>query len=641
MRRLYLDLWRLAAGLRGRIVLAFTALLLSQGAKLAVPWLSGKAINTLQARGLPGLHDAALWLLAVLGATALGWCLHGPGRILERNVALAVRQRLAAELVGDMFRLPLGWHVHHHSGETSHRVRQTTEAMFNFAQSQFILLQNAAQVIGPIVALWLIERTVGMVAMAGFALIWLVIVLFDRRMMVLAREENATERRYQAALNDSFGNLVSVLALRQMQGVAALLERRLLAIYEPLRKSIVVNEGKWCSVDLLSQTLACGLVGLYAWLAARGITAAEVMPAARDASAPTLALGSVVMVFAYANQAAGVITSIAAHYQSFARHGADYASADPIREAVAAETRAAGEAEARDAAARPAGATARTADVAPADATDTRPAAARDVAAAVPAAAASSSAVLPPAGWRQLELRALRFRYPKSDGGLDLDRLVLERGRRYALIGGSGSGKSTLLWLLSGLYRPEQGELHADGHRVTAEPRRVAAGLLSLATLIPQDAEVFEGTLGENLELAATHAGPVTRAELPRALATACADVFLLAEAEKPGAGLDAQVAERGANWSGGQRQRIALARGVAAAADSSIVLLDEPTAALDPATEARVYANLFERFGDACVISSIHRLHLLDHFDEVLVMDHGRLVDRGAPAEVLARRKG
>ena len=604
MRRLYFDLWRLAAGLRGRIVIAFALLLFSQGAKLAVPWLSGHAINTLQARGLPGLNEAALWLLAVLGATALAWCMHGPGRIVERNVALAVRQRLAAELVGEMFRLPLGWHVHHHSGETSHRVRQTSEAMYNFAQSQFILLQNAAQVIGPVVALWLIQTAVGVVAMLGFAVIWTVIVLFDRRMMLLATVENATERRYQSALNDSFANLVSVLALRQMRGVAALLERRLLAIYVPLRRSITLNEGKWCSVDMLSQTLACGLVALYAWLAARGIAAAPVMPAAGDANTPTLALGSVVMVFAYANQAASVITSIAAHYQSFARHGADYASADPIRDAAREEAQAA-------------------------------------QAAVVRGAARDSSAVFPPADWRQLELRELRFHYPKGEGALDIDSLVLERGKRYALIGGSGSGKSTLLWLLSGLYRPEHGELHVDGRALATEPRLVATGLLACATLIPQDAEVFEGTLGENLELAATHAGPVTRGDIPRALAVACADVFLLAEAERPGAGLDVHVAERGANWSGGQRQRIALARGVLAAGDSSLLLLDEPTAALDPATEARVYGNLFERFSDACVISSIHRLHLLDRFDEVLVMDGGRLVDRGAPADVMARRHG
>jgi ABC-type transport system involved in cytochrome bd biosynthesis fused ATPase/permease subunit len=99
--------------------------------------------------------------------------------------------------------------------------------------------------------------------------------------------------------------------------------------------------------------------------------------------------------------------------------------------------------------------------------------------------------------------------------------------------------------------------------------------------------------------------------------------------------GLSTRVAERGANWSGGQRQRLALARGVLAAADCGLLLLDEPTAALDPETEQAVYANLFAAFNDSCVISSIHRLNLLPHFDEVLLMQGGLLIARGKVDEL------
>jgi len=94
---------------------------------------------------------------------------------------------------------------------------------------------------------------------------------------------------------------------------------------------------------------------------------------------------------------------------------------------------------------------------------------------------------------------------------------------------------------------------------------------------------------------------------------------------------------ERGANWSGGQRARIALARGVLAAAESNLVLFDEPTAALDSRTEARVYDNIFSTLRNACIVSSIHRLHLLDRFDEVIVMHEGRVVAQG-PVALLAQ---
>jgi ABC-type multidrug transport system fused ATPase/permease subunit len=95
-------------------------------------------------------------------------------------------------------------------------------------------------------------------------------------------------------------------------------------------------------------------------------------------------------------------------------------------------------------------------------------------------------------------------------------------------------------------------------------------------------------------------------------------------------------IAERAANWSGGQRARVALARGILAARGSHLVLLDEPTASLDPRTEQRVYENLFSELKDVCIVSSIHRLHLLDRFDEVLVMHDGRLVAQ-EPASLLA----
>lgn len=149
--------------------------------------------------------------------------------------------------------------------------------------------------------------------------------------------------------------------------------------------------------------------------------------------------------------------------------------------------------------------------------------------------------------------------------------------------------------------------------------------------MIPQDAEVYEGTLAENLGLCESVTGSPPPATYSRALQTACATDFV----EPTPIGLEVGIAERAANWSGGQRSRVALARGIFAASGSALVLMDEPTASLDPATESRVYTNLFATFADACVVSSIHRLSLLGRFDEVLVMRGGRIVSQGPPDEL------
>jgi ABC-type bacteriocin/lantibiotic exporter with double-glycine peptidase domain len=298
-------------------------------------------------------------------------------------------------------------------------------------------------------------------------------------------------------------------------------------------------------------------------------------------------LGSIYMVWEYAVQAGGVIAAFAQHFQSFARQHADYTSADVIREAT------------------------------PAHFADSPPAAGN-------------------AAWQQLDIHDVTFRHAANRGNapsLDHVSFSLQRGKRYALIGDSGSGKSTLLRVLAGLYPCERAILRCDPGHVIASPVESARFLRSVATLIPQDAEVFAGSLADNLSLCESVNGPPHPLDFGRALSVASADSFV----DISGAGLEMQVAERAANWSGGQRSRIALARGVLAAEGSSLVLLDEPTAHLDSNTEAQVYARLFEAFSQSCVVSSVHRLHLLERFDEVLLMHAGRLIAQGSAAALAA----
>lgn len=561
MRELYRALWRFAAGKRHLLFVSTTLLTLAEVSRLAIPWLAGQAINTIQREGTDGLPRAGMLMAAVFGVSVAAWCLHGPGRFVERSVAVRVRETLSDTLFRRLVGLPLAWHETHHSGETLHRVDRTTQALTGFAQNQFVYLQNVVSLVGPVVALALLSWQTGLAAAAGYALIGIVILRFDAAMMRLADAENRGERRYSAALVDFLGNVGTVLALRLQQAAAKLLGERLVAVFEPLKRSIVVNESKWASVDLANVALWCSLVALYAWLAQRG-----------DG---TLLLGNVFMVYQYAQQAGGVVVSIAANYQQFARYQVDYASAAPIWDAAPPPPRASG--------------------------IDR---------------------------WSALDVRDLAFTHARRRGSgpsLEVAQLALRRGERIALVGPSGAGKSTLMRALAGLYAPDRVRIEVDG-----AARADLADLASIATLVPQDAEVFEGTLRENLAFGA----PVDDAAVASAISIAGLGPLV---ASLP-SGLDTPIAERGANFSGGQKQRIALARGLLAARDSTLVLLDEPTASLDPVSEAEVYAALDRERPDACVVSSIHRLHLLPRFDRVVLMADGAIVDDGTLAALLER---
>jgi ABC-type multidrug transport system fused ATPase/permease subunit len=563
---LYRNVWRHARGVRGRYLAALAMLMLSQVVKLLVPWLAAQAIDIVQTAATDQLSKAALLTLGIFLVYASSWALHGPGRILERNVGLHVRRSVSDALYARLASLPLAWHEKHHSGEAQQRAQQASQALAHFAESQFVYLQNIVNVLGPVIALWLVSRLTGSIALLGFVAIAFVIVRFDRTLMRLATEVNAAERRYQTRLLDFLGNISTVLSLRLAGLSRRLVGARLEEVFAPARRSIRLTEAKWCAVDLLTVGLAWGLVAVYAWSAHRNASA----------GAPLL-LGGVFMVYQYAQQAGGVIGSMAANLQNFSRFKVDFASADPIWQATE------------------------------------RPAAAAQVA----------------GGWREIAARGLTFEYTRSDGhrgGVRDVTVTLERGDHVALIGPSGGGKSTLLRLLAGLYEPQHGYFQVDG-----ETRFGLRDLGPVATLVPQEAEVFEAPLRDNVTFGAERAS----GEVERAAYLAAFDAVAAALPQ----GWATPLSERGVNLSGGQRQRLALARGLLAASGSSIVLLDEPTSALDQATEARVFQRLRDGLPDTCVIASIHRLSALGYFDKVILMADGEVVDAGPVAEVLERQ--
>jgi ATP-binding cassette, subfamily B, bacterial len=563
LRVLYSALWRFAMGARVQLVGALSLLTGSQLIRLSLPWLAGQAINALQ-RG--ETMAAARWIGLLVGVYFFSWGLHGPGRLLERNVGLRLRETLADTLYARIAAAPLPWHDGHHSGQLQHRVNQASRALSDFAQNQFVYLASAVSFVGPLVALTLLSRTSGAVALTGYLLIAVVILRFDRALMKLARLENDADRRYAAALIDFIGNASTVIGLRLQKASRALLGRRMQAVSRPMRRSALLNEGKWAAVDLLGLGLTWTLVLAYVW---------------RERSpGQAIQLGTVFMIYQYAQQAAGVVSSMAANFQGFAAMHTNFLSAEPIWQA-------------------------------PGNPDDGQ----------------SDTPIDSGFSWQLARITDLGWGYGDRARGSGLHGIALNirRGSRIALVGPSGGGKSTLLRVLAGLYLPPEGQLQLDG-----VPHDWAA-LRRLATLIPQETEVFESSVRENL----TFGEPCDETTLHWALRISDFEEVLQT---LPG-GLDGLLTERGFNLSGGQRQRLCLARGVVAARGSSLLLLDEPTSALDAQTESRVLDNLSRAFPDSCMIAAIHRLSVLDKFDTVVLMEAGRIVDAGPRDAVLARQ--
>jgi ABC-type multidrug transport system fused ATPase/permease subunit len=198
-------------------------------------------------------------------------------------------------------------------------------------------------------------------------------------------------------------------------------------------------------------------------------------------------------------------------------------------------------------------------------------------------------------------------------------------GTTTALVGSSGSGKSTLVSLVMAFNRPTGGRIMVDGRDLSDVRLRDYRAQLGV---VLQDNFLFDGTVADNIRFARPDA---TRAEIERVSKIAHCDEFVRGFPE----GYDTIVGERGIKLSGGQRQRIAIARAILA--DPRILILDEATSSLDSESEALIQEGLARLRSGRTAFVIAHRLSTIRSADQILVLEHGEIVERGSHAQLMA----
>ena len=221
------------------------------------------------------------------------------------------------------------------------------------------------------------------------------------------------------------------------------------------------------------------------------------------------------------------------------------------------------------------------------------------------------------------------FAYRQDKPTLEIESLHIQPGERIAVLGTVGSGKSTLVKMLSGLYQPKSGSVSLDGvdmNQLAPEFVREHIGYL------PQDVRLFNGTLRDNLTLGLPT--PNDSVILRAARLTGLDQII-----QNHPKGLELEISEGGRGLSGGQRQLVGLTRLLMA--KPRVLLLDEPTAAMDSQLEARVIKHLFEEMSpESVVVVVTHKMGLLPHVNRVIVVDKGQIVVDGPREDVLARMR-
>ncbi|KGQ19290.1 Lipid A export ATP-binding/permease protein MsbA [Lysobacter dokdonensis DS-58] len=228
----------------------------------------------------------------------------------------------------------------------------------------------------------------------------------------------------------------------------------------------------------------------------------------------------------------------------------------------------------------------------------------------------------------ELEFRNVTARYANQNRpAIDDISFVAKPGTVTAIVGRSGSGKTTLIKLIPRFYEPESGQVLLDGHPISDYP---LADLRRQVAMVSQRVILFDASVGNNVAY-----GEMEGADSDR-LAAAVRGANAMEFVERLPNGMDTRIGEHGGRLSGGQRQRLAIAR--AMLKDAPLLILDEATAALDNESERLVQDALEHLMPDRTTIVIAHRLSTIEHADQVLVLDEGRLVERGTHAELIAQ---
>lgn len=550
--------WQYAKEMRGKYLLVYGMFIISNLLWSAEPMLWGWFVSEIQQNGLFVLFSSWVYVGAYMGLQLAAWAFHGTARIMERQLAFDVSQNFLQELYHKALHLPVKWHQDHHSGSTINRVRKAYEALRRFFDGGFAYVNTLAKFIFSFGAMIYFAEGFGAVAIAlGVLIVW-VIMRFDKPFIKALEESNEKEHVVSSTLFDSLSNIITVITLRLESRMEAGLMQKVMQILKPFRRSALINEWKWFTVDVLVSMTYCTILLGYIYQ--------------NYEPGQAFLLGGLVTLVGYVHQFTGVFHNVAWQYTDIVQYHTDVKTASTILDAWKAhhlpeETR------------------------------------------------------LLPQRWSRISIRDLHFMHElegeKVPGlhGLNLD---FEKGKRIAFVGESGSGKSTLLALLRGLYNVR------PGVRVMVDDKQFPdlSVLSSYVTLFPQEPEIFENTIAYNITLGL----PFSQEEIERVCRIANFEE-VIAQLPK---GLDSHIQEKGVNLSGGQKQRLALARGIFAAQQSDIILLDEPTSSVDPKSEVQIYERFFDAFGDRLIVSALHRLHLLQYFDYVYVLRQGEIVAEG-----------
>jgi ABC-type multidrug transport system fused ATPase/permease subunit len=443
MRNPYLSLlataWKYARKEKKRFIFVYAMFIMATVIVAINPLFYGWFINELQVQGVDVLRTGWMYIAGFLGLRLLEWCFHGPGRVLERQLAFTLSSNFMEEVYHKILHLPVKWHQDNHSGSTINKLRKAHEALRDFFQNGFIYFYSFGKFFFSFGAMLYFSPLFGAIGVAlGIFTIW-IIAKFDKVFIKSLKDVNDREHEVSSTLFDSLSNIISVITLRLEKRIQTTYMQKLMAVYPPFKKNVSVNEWKWFTAQMLVGLIYC--VTTIGYLYQHWNTGS------------TFFIGGLVVLLGYVNQFTSVFNDIAAHYTQIMKFNTELQNVRDVERAYAEK-----------------------------HTPDTEKKFNKE--------------------WGTLTIENLNFTRSDTTatsrpvGIYDLN-MRIHKGQRIALIGESGSGKSTFLALLRGLFSPQAETLVKINDTEIENFETIA----NHVTLLPQDPEIFENTILYNITL--------------------------------------------------------------------------------------------------------------------------------------------
>lgn len=411
--------WAQGKPWRRAIIGYYCAYIIAQGFLSLSPYAFGRTVDVLQNFTPNRLYEVIFWLGISVAVLLLFWLFHGPARVKEREIALKIQQTMRIRIYEQLTQLPLKWHQDHHSGNIISRISRASVALYRFASDQFIYIETIIKfLVSSLFLLW-ISLPVGLLSLLTCMIGIAIVLIFDRKLIPLYREENEIDNHVGAVLFDYISNMTTILTLRLGELTRTNLFQRMLAVWPFYNKDIVINEVKWFSMGMVLTAFQSIILISYIVHALHATGA--------------IMIGTVVMIFRYQWDLSDVFYNFSANYSELVRMNTDVQGLQPILNDI-------------DRLAHP----------------PQNEALARQ--------------------WHTITVDHLDFHHAGSarrDHAFHRLAFTIKRGEKIALIGSSGGGKSTLLNIIRGLYIPDRAHLIIDGVSFdTLEPLQAITTLI-------------------------------------------------------------------------------------------------------------------------------------------------------------------